>query len=230
MAITTLYVNEVLAIGNRCPSTHRKPLVGCRTHFSSAGLTAKARLGGISARALSGACLRMSQRRGHRLVPMSAVLSPDTCFIAGTVFVMPFYTAMLAIPKSSLTKTMVSSPAPYLIMSVLYLYLLVVSWQPDSLRLIMNPDFYFLPQLTGIATLFSRAPTVASAWIHLLCVDLYAAIQVYQDSVKHQLPSKASLVLCMMCCPVGILAHFITKAIVLGRRKRFTDDVLASPA
>jgi hypothetical protein len=42
--------------------------------------------------------------------------------------------------------------------------------------------------------------------------------QVYHDSVANAIPAKHSLVLCMMCCPVGLLAHAATRAWVLRCR------------
>jgi len=39
--------------------------------------------------------------------------------------------------------------------------------------------------------------------------------QVYHDSMKNDVPATHSLVLCMMCCPVGLLSHAATKAWVL---------------
>lgn len=92
------------------------------------------------------------------------------------------------------------SSTPYVILGVLYAYLLALSWTPDTLRL-MFASKYWLPevriqlmlywveffstlltwhicmclQLPGIAKMFTNEMTLASAWIHLLAVDLFAA-------------------------------------------------------
>lgn len=221
-------------IATRMTAASCRSLRGGRLHGASPGLTRHS--AARSRASLQGSALIMFRRggreglaaaraprscrgRGPRSgVQTTAVLNSDTCFLAATLFVMPFYSLMLFAPKQEYTKKLISSPMPYLVLSVLYLYLLVKAWSPDSARLIMNPDFYFLPQLEGIATLFARTTVVASAWVHLLCVDLFAAIQVYLDALKEDVPMKHSLVLCMMCCPVGILAHFFTKSFVVSRR------------
>ena len=39
----------------------------------------------------------------------------------------------------------------------------------------------FFPSLEGIVQLFSRPATAASLWIHLLCINLFAARWAYQD-------------------------------------------------
>jgi hypothetical protein len=43
-----------------------------------------------------------------------------------------------------------ASPLPTLALAVLYTVLFVASWEPDTFRLIMNPDFYFLPQVRAV--------------------------------------------------------------------------------
>jgi hypothetical protein len=40
-----------------------------------------------------------------------------------------------------------ASSLPTLTLAVLYTVLFVASWEPDTFRLIMNPNFYFLPQV-----------------------------------------------------------------------------------
>nr|XP_029121413.1 uncharacterized protein LOC105048428 isoform X2 [Elaeis guineensis] len=72
------------------------------------------------------------------------------------------------------TRRMMDSSAPYVILGVLYAYLLSLSWTPDTLRM-MFASKYWLPELPGIAKMFANEMTLASAWIHLLAVDLFAA-------------------------------------------------------
>lgn len=101
------------------------------------------------------------------------------------------------------TKRAMESSTPYVILGVLYSYLLYLSWTPDKLGLIFASK-YLLPevciqfmlysvvfilavyhwpaaslmlylQLPGIGKMFANEMAVASAWIHLLAVDLFAA-------------------------------------------------------
>ncbi len=39
----------------------------------------------------------------------------------------------------------------------------------------------FVPQLVGIVRLFSRVPTAASLWLHLLSINLFAARWIMFD-------------------------------------------------
>lgn len=99
--------------------------------------------------------------------------------------------------------------------------------------------------------MFSSEMTLASAWIHLLVVDLFAARytfvflfckylcfcfviicvyalfcarqssnchcnslrQVFHDGQENQIETRHSVSLCLLFCPIGIMAHFITKAL-----------------
>ncbi|XP_057993627.1 protein ABA DEFICIENT 4, chloroplastic isoform X3 [Hevea brasiliensis] len=67
--------------------------------------------------------------------------------------------------------------------------------------------------LSGIAKMFSSEMTLASAWIHLLAVDLFAARQVFHDGLENEIETRHSVSLCLLFCPIGIVTHVITKAL-----------------
>ncbi|PIA33277.1 hypothetical protein AQUCO_04100004v1 [Aquilegia coerulea] len=131
-------------------------------------------------------------------------------FTLGTVAVLPFYTLMVLAPKAELTKKSMESTIPYIVLGLLYAYLLYLAWTPDTLQIIFASK-YLLPELPGIAKMFSREMTLASAWIHLLAVDLFAARQVYHDGLENNIETRHSVSLCLLFCPIGILTHVITK-------------------
>ncbi|KAK4426649.1 protein ABA DEFICIENT 4, chloroplastic [Sesamum alatum] len=147
-------------------------------------------------------------------LPCSQIAS--SAFTLGTAAVLPFYTLMVVAPRAELTKKLVSSSIPYMVLGVLYAYLLYLSWTPDTIRL-MFASKYWLPELPGIAKMFSSEMTLASAWIHLLVIDLFAARQVYYDGLQENIEIRHSVSLCLLFCPIGILSHFITKALTRSR-------------
>ncbi|KAF7820015.1 protein ABA DEFICIENT 4, chloroplastic-like isoform X2 [Senna tora] len=149
---------------------------------------------------------------------MSGSQLASSVFTLGTAAVLPFYTLMVLAPKSELTKKSVESSIPYVVLSVLYAYLLYLSWTPETVRLIFASK-YLLPELTSIGKMFSSEMTLASAWIHLLVVDLFAARQVFYDGLENQIETRHSVSLCLFFCPVGILTHIITKALTKTSRK-----------
>ncbi|KAL3813254.1 hypothetical protein ACJIZ3_014522 [Penstemon smallii] len=150
-------------------------------------------------------------------LPCSQIAS--SAFTLGTAAVLPFYTLMIVAPKAELTKKLLKSSIPYIVLGSLYAYLLYLSWTPDTIRIIFASK-YLLPELPGMAKMFSSEMTLASAWIHLLVVDLFAARQVYYDGLRENVETRHSVCLCLLSCPVGILAHFITKAAITRNREK----------
>ncbi|XP_070012735.1 protein ABA DEFICIENT 4, chloroplastic-like isoform X2 [Nicotiana sylvestris] len=139
-------------------------------------------------------------------------------FPLGTLAVLPFYFFMVVAPKAALAQKVMESSIPYIVLGLLYVYLVYLSWTPDTMQLLF-PNKYLLPELDGIAEMFSRVMTLASAWIHLLAVDLFAARQIYHDGLENDIETRHSVTLCLMSCPIGIVSHFITKAL-FSRRDR----------
>uniref|UniRef100_A0A3N7G4Y5 Uncharacterized protein n=1 Tax=Populus trichocarpa TaxID=3694 RepID=A0A3N7G4Y5_POPTR len=84
--------------------------------------------------------------------------------------------------------------------------------RPETIHLIFASK-YWLPELPGIEKIFSSEMTLASAWIHLLVVDLFAARQVFDDGLENEVETRHSVSLCLLFCPIGIVTHVITKAL-----------------
>ncbi|KAF5763555.1 putative neoxanthin synthase [Helianthus annuus] len=143
-------------------------------------------------------------------------------FTYGTIAVLPFYTLMVAAPKAELTKKCMRSSLPYVVLGSLYAYLVYLSWTPDTIRLLFASK-YWLPELPSIAKMFSKEVTLASAWIHFLAIDLFAARQVYHDGLENKIETRHSVFLCLLCCPIGILIHAITKAFIKSSRASKTE-------
>ncbi|XP_068502248.1 protein ABA DEFICIENT 4, chloroplastic-like isoform X1 [Phaseolus vulgaris] len=142
----------------------------------------------------------------------------STAFTLGTTAVLPFYTLMVVAPKSELTKKCMESSVPYIGLGVLYAYLLHLSWTPETTGLIFASK-YLLPELTSIGKMFSSEITLASAWIHLLVIDLYAARHVFLEGLENEIETRHSVCLCLFFCPIGVLTHLITKAITKSSRQ-----------
>eukprot|EP00897_Mesotaenium_endlicherianum_P000547 jgi/Mesen1/10493/ME000083S10001 len=136
-------------------------------------------------------------------IPSAHLNLAASLFTIGTAFVMPFYTCMILAPDWPMTKKMLDSSIPYVILGAMYIYLLYLSWRPETLPLMFSSQ-YWLPELPGITRMFSSTLTVASAWIHLLAVDLFAGRHVFLDGLMHKVETRHSLVLCLMFGPIGI--------------------------
>lgn len=136
----------------------------------------------------------------------------SSVFTLGTAAVLPFYTLMVVAPKAELTKKSMESSIPYVVLGLLYAYLLYLSWTPDTLKL-MFASKYWMPELSGMAKMFSNEMTLASAWVHLLAVDLFAARQVFNDGLENKIETRHSVSLCLLFCPIGIVTHVITRSL-----------------
>jgi hypothetical protein len=144
-------------------------------------------------------------------------------FQLATAFVIPFYTVMILAPRWEWTKKMMESELTYFILGAGYIYLLCLSWTPETVGLMFSSK-YWLPELSGIARMFTSTLTVASAWLHLLAADLFAGRQIFLDGLKHNVETRHSLVLCLMMCPIGIFSHLVTKSFILFSRRTGKQD------
>ena len=121
-----------------------------------------------------------------------------------------------------------ASPASLAPPCVAYLLLLVASWSPDTLSLMMpgsleaglsaggfNPQFF--PSLGGISTLLSRRAVAASAWMHLACVNLFVARHAATKAAKGGHALAHTLVLSFVFGPAGLFSHFYTAACATRR-------------
>ncbi|KAI3970720.1 hypothetical protein MKX01_024367, partial [Papaver californicum] len=102
------------------------------------------------------------------------------------------------------------SGIPYVVLGLLYGYLLYLSWIPNTIQM-MFARKYCYPQLPGIAKMFSSEITLASAWIHLLDVDRFAARKMFLEGLEFDVETRHSVSLCLLFCPIGIIVHVITK-------------------
>ncbi|OIT00010.1 PREDICTED: protein ABA DEFICIENT 4, chloroplastic-like isoform X1 [Nicotiana attenuata] len=135
-----------------------------------------------------------------------------TAFPLGSLSVLPFYVFMVVAPKAEFTHKVMESKLPYIVLGRLYAYILVLSWRPDTLQLLFHYQD-LIPDQAGITQLFSREMSLASAWIHILVMDLFAARLVYLDGLQNCVETRHSVSLCLMSCPIGVISHFITKAL-----------------
>ena len=114
------------------------------------------------------------------------------------------------------------SPLPLVPLCVAYLALLVASWSPDTLSLMMpgsleagltsggwNPQFF--PRLDGIMTLLSRRATSASAWMHVACINFFVGRHAALRAAAGGWPVFHTLALTLVFGPVGLCSHWITR-------------------
>ncbi|KAJ9534804.1 hypothetical protein QJQ45_017230 [Haematococcus lacustris] len=74
----------------------------------------------------------------------------------------------------------------------------------------------FFPRLPAIAQLFSQPATAASLVVHVFSINLFLGRQIYLEGLSSQTPTRVSLLLTWLLGPLGLIAHWATKAACLA--------------
>jgi hypothetical protein len=128
-------------------------------------------------------------------------------FDGANLFVLPFWTLMVFLPKWDITRKVISSPLPFISLAGLYIYLLVVAVNPESAAALSNP------KLPDIARFFADEGAAAVGWVHFLVMDLFVGRYIYLEGQRTGVFTIHSIVLCLFFGPIGLLSHLLTAAI-----------------
>lgn len=153
-------------------------------------------------------------------------MAAELLFNIANVFVLPFWALMVIVPKWKITQQVMNSVLPFVALAGAYLYLFIAGITPDAAQDFSNAG------LSDIARLFSQEQFAATAWVHLVVMDLFAGRWVYQNGLQANIFTRHSLALCLFAGPLGLLSHILTRWGVLWARSRSPDtdeDPEASP-
>ena len=135
-------------------------------------------------------------------------------FNVANVFVLPFWALMILLPNWNITRKVMESYLPFVVLAGAYLYLFVTSITPENAAALSNP------QLADIARFFSNETAAATGWIHFLVMDLFVGRWIYWEGQKTGIWTIHSIALCLFAGPLGVLSHiftyWITKAFSKG--------------
>ena len=135
-------------------------------------------------------------------------------FNVANLFVLPFWALMILLPNWNITRKVMESYLPFVVLAGAYLYLFVVSITPENAAALSNP------QLADIARFFSNETAAATGWIHFLVMDLFVGRWIYWEGQKTGIWTIHSIALCLFAGPLGVLSHiftyWITKAFSKG--------------
>ena len=150
----------------------------------------------------------------------------EATFPIATVYTLCLYALML---RGRASRHLLRSLRPFAPLAVLYVVLLALSWQPDTVSLMLpgsleeglrtgTPQFF--PSLRGIMALLSRRATAASAWVHLLTINAFSGRHIYLDGLRRRVPVAHSLALSLLAGPLGLACHLATAAAAAALRRR----------
>lgn len=147
-------------------------------------------------------------------------MSIDLLFQASNLFVLPFWALMILLPNWSITRKVMESLIPFVVLALLYLYLFINSLDPANAAAFSNP------QLIDLARLFSQETVMATGWTHFLVMDLFVGRWIYQEGQQNKIWTIHSLILCLFAGPIGLLSHLTTAAV----QQRVTANRPIEPA
>ncbi|MFS0514017.1 ABA4-like family protein [Nostoc sp. UIC 10607] len=125
-------------------------------------------------------------------------------FNVANLFVLPFWALMILLPNWKVTRQIMSSYLPFVVLAGSYLYLFVNSITPENAQALSNP------QLADIARFFADETAAATGWIHFLVMDLFVGRWIYWEGQKTGIWTIHSLSLCLFAGPLGLLSHVLT--------------------
>lgn len=131
----------------------------------------------------------------------------DQIFNFANIFVLPFWVLMIFLPRWELTRKVIGSYIPFVILAVLYLFLFVSSVTPENAQALSNP------KLADIARFLGEEKAAATGWIHFLVMDLFVGRWIYNEGLRSHVFTAHSLLLCFFAGPFGLLSHIITAAV-----------------
>ena len=125
-------------------------------------------------------------------------------FNFANLLVLPFWALMILLPNWNVTRKVMESYLPFVVLAGTYLYLFVTSITPENAAALSNP------QLADIARFFSNETAAATGWIHFLVMDLFVGRWIYWEGQKTGIWTIHSLALCLFAGPIGVLSHIFT--------------------
>jgi hypothetical protein len=128
-------------------------------------------------------------------------------FDIANLFVLPFWALIIFLPNWGVTKKVMSSLIPFIVLAGVYLFFFVNTLSAESAQALSNPD------LPTIAKLFSDETIAATAWAHFLVMDLFVGRWVYWQGQEKGIFTVHSILLCLFAGPIGLLSHIITSGI-----------------
>ena len=125
--------------------------------------------------------------------------------------ILPFWLVLIFFPQSSICKYLVTSIFPYLILSILYVYLIFDNYQ-NEYNFLANFNLYMgIDELTN---LFNNKAFLITFWIHFLAVNLFCGSWIVKDSLKltmHKLFVLIPLLITYFIGPLGLLIYWMLR-------------------
>ncbi|CBN57433.1 MULTISPECIES: ABA4-like family protein [Kamptonema] len=131
-------------------------------------------------------------------------MTAEQIFNAANIFVLPFWALMILLPNWGITRKVMNSFIPFVVLAALYIYLFISSITPENAAALSNP------KLADIARFFADEKATATGWIHFLVMDLFVGRWIYWEGQRTGVWTIHSLALSLFAGPMGLLSHIVT--------------------
>ncbi|MDF0552560.1 ABA4-like family protein [Kamptonema sp. UHCC 0994] len=131
-------------------------------------------------------------------------MTAEQIFNAANIFVLPLWALMILLPNLGITRKVMNSFIPFVVLAVLYIYLFISSITPENAAALSNP------KLADIARFFGDEKATATGWIHFLVMDLFVGRWIYWEGQRTGVWTIHSLALSLFAGPMGLLSHIVT--------------------
>lgn len=146
----------------------------------------------------------------------------DYIFNFSNLFVLPFWGAMILLPNWGVTRKVMASYIPFVVLASLYAYCFVTGLDADSLEAFANPS------LSQIAAAFADEGIAATAWVHFVVMDFFVGRWIYWQGQETNVWTRHSLAICLFAGPLGLLSHIVTVWISQAIAKPTVDQPASS--
>ena len=128
----------------------------------------------------------------------------DLIFNGANLFVLPFWALIIFLPNWKVTRKIMESFIPFILLVAVYLYLLISSLTPESIAALSSST------LSDIAKFFGEESGAATGWVHFLVMDLFVGRWIYWEGQRTSVWTSHSIILCLFAGPLGLLSHLLT--------------------
>lgn len=148
------------------------------------------------------------------------MLSVAHLFDLANLFVLPFWALMIFLPNWGVTRRILESPLPLVVLALLYVYLISGTINSETAQALSNP------KLADIARFFADDRAAATGWTHFLVMDLFVGRWIYWEGQRTGVWTIHSIALCLFAGPLGLLSHLLTAWISQIVSKQPTESIV----
>tara|TARA_B100000674_G_scaffold24744_1_gene17350 strand:- start:502 stop:975 length:474 start_codon:yes stop_codon:yes gene_type:complete len=140
---------------------------------------------------------------------ISNYFTTEIIYLWLNIGVLPFWLVLIFFPQSNVCKYLVTSIFPYLVMSIIYIYLIYDNYQNDY-KFIANFTLYM--GIDDLNNLFNDNSFLITFWIHFLAINLFCGSWIVKDSSRLTMPKFIiffPLLITYFIGPVGLLIYWM---------------------